>query len=605
MITVQELKQNILPPQTVVLSEGNGLNREVSWAVVSRTRKPIFEGLKGNELVLISMRSLRLVDEELDLSRLFGYLSEMGVVAAAIMGEVSEAAIETAGELGLPLLALPEGSSLSELERNITKHISDYRQQLQIELQQWSQEFTELAIEGKGLAAIAERLCRITNKATIIEDATFRLRARYLPDAPDSYPLAAQVAVGRSRTAGYVSMNGSANFGGNGISNSVLSSPEHLVSGLREITTSLREWLHGKELKASDPPLHTFEMTNGLLQLVAPIIAQGVVSGYVSLIGREFSHNHRVAVSRAAAACAIERAREIAVSAVEDRFQANVLDELLDGGFANPEAVIERGKRLGYNLALPYSVVAFAFRQQETRARKKPLTIMVDGRELELDLPISESMARELQRMVEQEANLRQLVTITRVRDDRFIVLFNNSKDTITATDAKKIAKFFQDRFAAHFTDMSVTAGLGRFYEGVEGLTKSASEAEKAVTMGLRLFGTGQLTFFGDLGVYRLLLSIGGAKELREFYQEMLGRLLEHDSRNNSNKLMETLEGYFRYDCSPSRMAEDTAMNMHRNTILYRLRRIEEVTSYDLNDPELRLALHLALRIGEVLGERH
>jgi len=39
------------------------------------------------------------------------------------------------------------------------------------------------------------------------------------------------------------------------------------------------------------------------------------------------------------------------------------------------------------------------------------------------------------------------------------------------------------------------------------------------------------------------------------------------------------------------------ALGVHRNTVAYRLRRIEEVTGWRLNDPELRVPLALALRI--------
>ncbi len=593
MITVQELLQSVLPSQTQVLAGKEALSHEVSWVVVSRSRTPIFDSLKGGELALVSMRSLRALDEELDLARLFGYLTEMGVVCAAILGQVSDMAIEAAEEMNLPLLSLPEGTSLSELERSVSKYIIDNRQQLQ----QWNQEmlsqFTELVIEGRGLAAIAKRLCEITNKAVIVEDSNFRPRARFAPETFEAQVVPAQPGIRSRGVLLAPSPNGSSNVNAQ--------NADGLNSILREQANSLRDWLHGRELKASEPPLHTFDAEGGLLQMVAPIIAQGTVSGYVSLLGREFNTSHRVALGRAASACAIERAREIAVSAVEDRFQANVLDELLDGNYTNVEAVVERAKRLNYNLALPYYIVAFAFRQQENRARKKPLTIVLDGRKMELDLPISETMARELQRLVEQEASRRQMTAITRVRDDRFVLLFSAGKEFATPQDAKKAAQIFQDRFISHFTDISVTSGLGRYYEGVEGLSKAATEAEKAVTMGLRLFGPGQLTYFGDLGVYRLLLSIGGQKELREFYHEVLGRLLEHDSRNGG-ELLQTLEAYFRYHGSPSEMARE--MHLHRNTLLYRLRRIQEITNLDLEDAETGLALHLALRIAEVLGER-
>jgi purine catabolism regulator len=38
------------------------------------------------------------------------------------------------------------------------------------------------------------------------------------------------------------------------------------------------------------------------------------------------------------------------------------------------------------------------------------------------------------------------------------------------------------------------------------------------------------------------------------------------------------------------------ALGVHRNTVAYRLRRIEEVTGWRLSDPDLRLALSIALR---------
>ena len=39
------------------------------------------------------------------------------------------------------------------------------------------------------------------------------------------------------------------------------------------------------------------------------------------------------------------------------------------------------------------------------------------------------------------------------------------------------------------------------------------------------------------------------------------------------------------------------ALGVHRNTIAYRIRRLEETGGWDLSDPDLRLALSVALRI--------
>jgi len=41
---------------------------------------------------------------------------------------------------------------------------------------------------------------------------------------------------------------------------------------------------------------------------------------------------------------------------------------------------------------------------------------------------------------------------------------------------------------------------------------------------------------------------------------------------------------------------------VHRNTTAYRVRRIEELTGWDLREPDLRLALSIALRILDADG---
>ncbi|MFM8629040.1 MAG: helix-turn-helix domain-containing protein, partial [Candidatus Limnocylindrus sp.] len=45
-----------------------------------------------------------------------------------------------------------------------------------------------------------------------------------------------------------------------------------------------------------------------------------------------------------------------------------------------------------------------------------------------------------------------------------------------------------------------------------------------------------------------------------------------------------------------------SSLGVHRNTTAYRVKRIEEITGWDLREPDLRLALALALRILDAEG---
>jgi len=63
--------------------------------------------------------------------------------------------------------------------------------------------------------------------------------------------------------------------------------------------------------------------------------------------------------------------------------------------------------------------------------------------------------------------------------------------------------------------------------------------------------------------------------------------------------LLQTLGAYLATNGSPTDAAD--RLHLHRNTVLYRLGRLEDLLGVDLRDAEVRLALHLALKIGEVL----
>ncbi len=96
-----------------------------------------------------------------------------------------------------------------------------------------------------------------------------------------------------------------------------------------------------------------------------------------------------------------------------------------------------------------------------------------------------------------------------------------------------------------------------------------------------------------------LLASLGPADEMRAFYESRLGRLQEYDAAHGA-RLVQTLDAYFAAGRSLSAAAE--RLNTHRNTVLYRLRRIEGLVQARLRDPGVELELQVALRIQAALN---
>ena len=97
----------------------------------------------------------------------------------------------------------------------------------------------------------------------------------------------------------------------------------------------------------------------------------------------------------------------------------------------------------------------------------------------------------------------------------------------------------------------------------------------------------------GQHGLAQSVFQVGGNAG------SALGPLLAHDRDNNAD-LVGTLGAFFAANGSPKEAAE--RLQVHRNTVLYRLDRVRDITGYDLEDANLRLRLHLALHVHLALG---
>jgi purine catabolism regulator len=77
---------------------------------------------------------------------------------------------------------------------------------------------------------------------------------------------------------------------------------------------------------------------------------------------------------------------------------------------------------------------------------------------------------------------------------------------------------------------------------------------------------------------------------VRAFAERILGELIADDAHA---ELVDTLEAYLRQHGNLNSVARQ--LYLHRNTVRHRLKRIAKLTGADLEDPDARLAMQLAL----------
>ena len=89
----------------------------------------------------------------------------------------------------------------------------------------------------------------------------------------------------------------------------------------------------------------------------------------------------------------------------------------------------------------------------------------------------------------------------------------------------------------------------------------------------------------------RLLRELARGRTLEPF-RVLVEPLVVHDRERRSD-LVRTLKVYFDAGSNASEAAD--RLFLHRNSMLYRLARVEKLTGLDLKDPRARLALQLGL----------
>lgn len=151
--------------------------------------------------------------------------------------------------------------------------------------------------------------------------------------------------------------------------------------------------------------------------------------------------------------------------------------------------------------------------------------------------------------------------------------------------------------FEKKFKNMDVKIGVGRPYKGLENVNKSFSDAIKTIRTG-KVITNKDIITFDELGIFKILCQDFLVEELEDFYNTTLKPLSDYDEKK-STELVKTLEAYFEYNGNLTRMSEQ--LYTHYNTILYRINRINEITGMDLNNPNDRLNLEIALKIKEIL----
>lgn len=154
--------------------------------------------------------------------------------------------------------------------------------------------------------------------------------------------------------------------------------------------------------------------------------------------------------------------------------------------------------------------------------------------------------------------------------------------------------------------DLTLVVEWSRCRLGVGGVSsrpgdvpRSFDEATFALDVGEVLRAHQPVTAFDELGLLRVLAHIDDVRRMQLLMVEQLGPLLDYDAHKGS-ELVLTLATYLEHGGAYRPTSEE--LNIHRNTLKYRLGRIRDIAAVDPSDPHTAFDLQVATRIWQTLS---
>ena len=143
----------------------------------------------------------------------------------------------------------------------------------------------------------------------------------------------------------------------------------------------------------------------------------------------------------------------------------------------------------------------------------------------------------------------------------------------------------------------NVNVGISNPFHKIELLREALSEAQDALSTGKSIDSGRRVFSFEEFSVSVMLKHFSETGNLTRYIHPAVSCIAQYDEECRT-KLLETVREYIQNSCSIKKTAE--ALYLHRNSVIYRLHKAEEVSGLDLNDPDTQFALRMSFCILQV-----
>jgi PucR family transcriptional regulator, purine catabolism regulatory protein len=322
------------------------------------------------------------------------------------------------------------------------------------------------------------------------------------------------------------------------------------------------------------PPMVDFGVEASCV--LAPVAVGDAILGYLAILadGDDATSDDLdlQIVQHAATVYALSMMRERVAAEVGRQLKDELFEGLLNGRTQDEQVARERAMRLGYNPRVAY----------------RALVLMADDPSGAEERPETVAQRRRLLEGLAELCTRKSTDAFAAVREDELVVL------VAEPADARELGRTAVQQASALLPAWRVTVGVGGTCASAGAIARSYAQARRALETAQRFGHQSDVVAFEDLGIYRLLFHVSDPAELRGFIDQVLGPLIEYDQRHNAD-FVRTLGTFLGHNGSLQATARE--LNLHVNSVTYRVQRIQSIASLNLEQSEDRLLAQIALKI--------
>lgn len=289
----------------------------------------------------------------------------------------------------------------------------------------------------------------------------------------------------------------------------------------------------------------------------------------------------------------VEVSKEISNAIILARIEENsinhFLNNILFGDGELDENIIRKAAYFGYNLDGENCICIIDIDKFEKYLKTKKIEDEVNISKIKITF-----------RKIVQDILEKYALRVPIIDKDNSIIIFNKVEENYMIR-LEKALKEIQEVMIKRMEGISVSVGIGNSYKDLNMMKQSLNEAELSIESikGEGLNNT--IKKYKDIGVYGLLFSIKNRVILENYYKQILGSITEKEKKNKEASSIKILEMYLNENCNITLTAEK--LFLHRNTLKYRMKKIEELLNCDLHNFEDCLNVKMALYINKIIKQ--